>query len=125
MSNSVPFNLDPPGTFLYTGPVATKGYKLTKFGLSLRNPDNRTKFLADERGYMSGFGLSDKEIGMVLARDWTGLLEAGGHLQSMLKVAATVGQNLWHIGAHNAGMTTEELQKLCPRQVSGLPGGDD
>jgi len=125
MSNSIPFNLDPPGTYIYDGPTATRGYKLTKFGLSLRNPANRTKFLADERGYMTGFGLSEEEIGMVLARDWTGLIKAGGHLQSMLKVAATVGQNLWHIGAHNADMTAEELQSLCPRKVSALPGGED
>lgn len=125
MSNSIPFNLDPPGTYVYDGPTATRGYKLTKFGLSLRKPDNRAEFLDDERGYMVGFGLTEEEIGMVLARDWTGLIKAGGHLQSMLKVAATVGQNLWHIGAHNTGMAPEELQKICPRQVSGLPGGDD
>ena len=101
MSNSVPFNLDPPGTYIYDGPASTRGYKLTKFGLS------------------------EDEIAMVRARDWTGLIKAGGHLQSMLKVAATVGENLWHIGAHNAGMSAEELQALCPRKVTALPGGDD
>lgn len=125
MSNSIPFNLDPPGTYIYTGPVATKGYKLTKFGLSLRNPKNREEFLADERGYMAKAGLSDEETAMVLARDWTGLIKAGGHLQSMLKVAATVGENLWNIGAHNSDMSAEELQSLCPRRVSALPGGDE
>lgn len=125
MSNSVPFNLDPPGTYIYDGPTSTRGYNLTKFGLSLRNPDNRKAFLADEAGYMAGFGLSDEEITLVRARDWTGLIKAGGHLQSMLKVAATVGENLWHIGAHNAGMSAEELKALCPRKVSALPGGDD
>ncbi|MEW5420880.1 protocatechuate 3,4-dioxygenase [Amorphus sp. 3PC139-8] len=122
MSNTIPLSLDPPGTFLYTGEMATKGYNLTRFGLSLRRPDNRKAFLADEEGYMRGAGLSDTEIALVLARDWTGLIEAGGHLQSMLKVAATVGENLWHIGAHNAGMTADELMAICPRKVSALPG---
>jgi protocatechuate 4,5-dioxygenase alpha chain len=125
MSNSIPFNLDPPGTYIYTGEMATKGYKLTRFGLSLRRPENREKFLADEEGYMRRAGLSDEEIALVKARDWTGLLKAGGHLQAMLKVAATVGQNLWHIGAHNADMEVEELMQLCPRRVSALPGGED
>ena len=125
MSNSVPFNLDAPGTYLYTGEMATRGYHLTRFGLSLRKPANREKFLADEAGYMRDAGLSEEEIKLVLARDWTGLIQAGGHLQSMLKVAATVGQNLWHIGAHNAGMEVQELMNITPRKVSAVPGGPD
>jgi protocatechuate 4,5-dioxygenase alpha chain len=125
MSNSIPFNLDPPGTFVYTGEMATKGYALTRFGLSLRNPDNRARFLADEDAYMRAAGLTETEIALVRARDWTGLIEAGGHLQAMLKVAATVGQNLWHIGAHNAGLEVEEMTRICPRNVAALPGGKD
>ena len=125
MSNSIQFNLDAPGTYIYTGEMASRGYKLTKFGLSLRRPANREKFLGDEAGYMREAGLSDDEIGMVLKRDWTGLIQAGGHLQAMLKVAATVGQNLWHIGAHNAGLDVQELMNICPRKVSALPGGED
>jgi len=125
MSNSIQFNLDAPGTYLYTGPMATKGYKLTKFGLSLRRPQNRERFLKDEAAYMREAGLSEQEIALVLARDWTGLIQAGGHLQAMLKVAATVGQNLWHIGAHNAGIEVDELINICPRQVSALPGGGE
>ncbi len=125
MSNSIPLNLDAPGTYIYTGEMASKGYRLTRFGLSLRNPANRERFLADEDGYMREAGLDEAERAMVSARDWTGLIVAGGHLQAMLKVAATVGQNLWHIGAHNAGMEAEELMKLCPRNVSALPFGDE
>ena len=47
--------------------------------------------------------------GHVRARDWTALIKAGGHLQAVLKIAATVGQNLWHVGAHNAGVPVEEM----------------
>jgi hypothetical protein len=46
---------------------------------------------------------------------------AGGHLQAMLKLAATVGQDLWSIGAHNARCGRDELIAACPRTVSGLP----
>ena len=81
MSNSVPFNLDAPGTYIYTGEMASKGYQLTRFGLSLRKPENREKFLADEAGYMRAAGLSEDEIALVRARDWTGLIQAGGHLR--------------------------------------------
>ncbi len=57
------------------------------------------------------------------ARDWTGLLEAGGHLQAVLKLAATLGLNIYHVGAHNVGTDAEALYAACPRRVSALPGG--
>lgn len=125
MTNSIPFTLDPPGTYVYTAEAALRGHRLTAFGLSLRRPANREAFLADEEGYMQARGLDQASIAMVRARDWTGLIRAGGHLQSMLKVAATVGQDLWHIGAHNADLTREELIALCPRKVNATPGGKD
>lgn len=122
MPPAISLNLDQPGTYVYTGAMASEGYRLTKFGLSLRKPANRARFLEDEVAYMREANLSEAEIALVLARDWTALLAAGGHLQAMLKVAATVGQNLWHIGAHNVGLEVEEMMKICPRPVSALPG---
>jgi protocatechuate 4,5-dioxygenase alpha chain len=70
---------------------------------------------------MERYGLTAEQTGLVLGRDWTGLLRAGGHLQAMLKLAATVGEDLWSIGAHNAGCTREELIAATPRRVSGVP----
>jgi protocatechuate 4,5-dioxygenase alpha chain len=124
MSNSVRLNLEEPGTYAPTAERVLQGDRLTRFGLSLRHPANRMQFLADEAGYMAAMGLTEAERGMVLARDWTGLIQNGGHLQAMLKVAATVGQNLWNIGAHNAGISVEEMMRICPRPVSALPGKD-
>jgi len=43
--------------------------------------------------------------------------------RDFLKIAATVGQNLWHIGAHNAGVPVGDLVEACPRRVGGLPKG--
>jgi protocatechuate 4,5-dioxygenase alpha chain len=72
---------------------------------------------------MTRFALTGAEQALVRARDWTGLLKAGGHLQAVLKIAATVGQNLWHIGAHNADLAVEDMIAACPRRVGGLPEG--
>ncbi len=124
MSNSIDLTLDPPGTYVYTAEMALKGHRLTAFGLSLRRPENRAAFLADEGGYMRARGLTDDQIGRVLARDWTALLQSGLHLQAMLKLAATMGQDLWHIGAHNAGMSVADLKAICPRRIDAIPGGE-
>lgn len=118
----IPFDLSEPGTFVYGGAEATRGLALNRFALSLKQPANRLAFLADEAGYLEQFALTDEQAAQVRERDWTGLLRNGGHLQAILKLAATVGQSLWDIGAHNSGIGTDAMQRLCPRRVSRLPG---
>ena len=116
------FNLEPPGTYLYTGPASSRGWRLNQLCLSLRAPSAREAFLADEDAYVAGFGLSEEERALVRSRDWSGLLEAGGHLQAVLKLAATLGLNIYHIGAHNVGTDARTLYAACPRRVAALPG---
>lgn len=115
------FDLAAPGTLLYDGPLSTRGYRLNLFCLSLKRPANRKRFLADERGYAQGFGLDDSEFAMVAARDWTGLINAGGHLQAVLKLAATVDCNIYHIGGHALGISASQMHLACPRHVTGVP----
>lgn len=115
-------DLEPPATYVYTGPISTRGYRLNRFCLSLKSPENRARFLADEAGYVQAFGLTAEEAALVQARDWTGLLEAGGHLQAVLKLAATLGLNLYHIAGHNLGISAEAVEAACPRIVARLPG---
>jgi protocatechuate 4,5-dioxygenase alpha chain len=117
------FDLDWPGTLVYSSELALRGHKLNRFALSLRSPACRQAFLADEKGYMQSYGLSSQEQSMVVDRDWTGLLQAGGHLQAILKIAATAGQHLWDIGAHHAGTDADTMRAACPRRVSRLPPG--
>ncbi|HEX9042279.1 MAG TPA: hypothetical protein VF838_14830 [Trebonia sp.] len=114
-------DLDEPGTIEFTAERALAGRALNRFALSLRSPASRAEFLADEPGYLRRFGLSDEEARLVGERDWTGLLRAGGHLQAMLKLAATVGEDLWSIGACNAGCDRDVLIAATPRRVSGVP----
>jgi len=121
----IPFDLSEPGTFVYGGAESTRGLALNRFALSLKQPENRLAFLADEAGYMARFALTDEQAAQVRGRDWTGLLRSGGHLQAILKLAATVGQSLWDIGAHNSGIGTDAMQRLCPRRVSRLPGAGE
>lgn len=122
MPSSIPFHLDQPGTYIYDGAMATRGYNINVFALSLKRPSNRERFLADESAYLAHYALNAEDRGLILKRDWTGLLKRGCHLLALLKLAATVGESLWHIGAHNVGTTVPDLMAACPRRVSGLPG---
>ncbi len=103
--------------------MSSAGERINRFALSLKIPANRAAFLADAHAYVSSFSLTPVEADLVARRDWTGLMQAGGHLQAILKIAATVGESLWHIGAHCTEMTVEQIQAVCPRHLGGLPPG--
>jgi protocatechuate 4,5-dioxygenase alpha chain len=90
--------------------------------LSLKSPAARAEFLAGEAAYLVRFGLTEAEQALVRGRDWTGLLEAGGHLQAVLKLAATLGLDIYSIGAHNVGTDAASLYAACPRRMAALPG---
>jgi protocatechuate 4,5-dioxygenase, alpha chain len=119
------FDLEPPGTYLFDGARSTQGFVLNRFALSLKQPANRERFLRDEQAYLSAYDLTAECRELIRRRDWTGLLLAGGHLQALLKLAATVGQNIYHIGAHNCGIGVEEMRAACPRHVSGIGALDE
>jgi protocatechuate 4,5-dioxygenase alpha chain len=114
-------DLDEPGTIEFTAERALAGRALNRFALSLRTPASRAEFLADEAGYLGRFGLTDEEARLVGERDWTGLLLAGCHLHALLKLAAATGEDLWSIGAHNAGCDRDAMIAAVPRRVSGVP----
>jgi len=97
------------GTLVFTGEMSRAGYRLNRMAMSLTDAGNRASFVADETGYMSGMGLSDVEIDLVRRRDWKGMIEAGGSIYLLIKIAGAIGQSLPQVGAHTAGMTLEQF----------------
>ena len=120
-ANSIALDLQAPGSVVYTAELALKGQRLNNCALGLRLPANRDAFASGPEAYLRKGGLTPEERALVLAKDWTGLLHAGCHLQTMLFFAAVSGETLWHIGSHHAGLDVAEMMRLCPRQVAGLP----
>lgn len=116
------FDLEEPGTIQFTAERALRGQALNRFALSLRSQANRQAFLDDPRAYALRYRLADDVLEMLERRDWTGLLLAGGHVQALLKLAATVGEDLWDIGADNVGGERSVLIASCPRVVRAVPG---
>ena len=96
------------GAYVFTGERSARSYALNKMANSLRSPDNRARFQADEAGYMANLGCSAAEIELVKHRDWKGMMEHGASIYLLLKIGAAVGVPLPEIGAHTAGMTLAE-----------------
>ncbi len=97
------------GGYVFTGENSAKSYRLNKMAVSLTSPECRTRFKADEDGYMRGLGLSDHEIDLVRRRDWKGMMDYGASIYLVIKIGGSVGQTLPEIGSHTAGMTVAEF----------------
>jgi len=97
------------GALVFTGERSRAGYRLNRMAMSLTDPANRAAFVADETGYARGLGLIDAEIGMVRRRDWKAMIEGGGSIYLIIKIAGALGVPLYEVGAHTAGKTLEEF----------------
>ena len=106
--------MDAPPMTVFTGELSRRGYRLNALGMSLTDPANRRRFLADEVAYMRAIGLDDDQIRLVQARDWAALVTAGGNIYLLLKIAATVGQTLIQMGAQMRGETVEAFMATRP-----------
>lgn len=92
-----------PGTIIFTGEQSQRGYRLNRMAMSLTDPVNRERFVADDVRYTRAMGLTDDEVDLVHRRDWRGMLEAGASIYLIIKVAGALGVTLQQVGAHSAG----------------------
>jgi len=107
-----------PGTSLFDGEAAARGYALNAMCYSFNDKDNRNAFRADEEGYCVRFGLTDEQRAAVASRNVLALLAAGGNIYYLAKLAGIFGLSVQDLGAQQTGMTVEEFrQKLLEEGV--------
>jgi protocatechuate 4,5-dioxygenase alpha chain len=111
-----------PGTPVFDGEAAQKGYALNKMCFSFNNAENRAEFLQNESAYCAKFGLTREQRQAVRARNILAMLEAGGNIYYLAKLAGIFGLNVQDIGAQQTGMSVAEFKaKLLEagRSVAG------
>ena len=101
---------DIPGTTIFDGAEAQKGLALNRMCYSFNSADNRAAFLADEAGYCRKFGLNDEQRAAVGSRSVLKMIEAGGNVYYLAKLAGIFGLNVQDIGAQQTGMTVEAFK---------------
>jgi protocatechuate 4,5-dioxygenase alpha chain len=100
-----------PGTVLFDGEVARLGYALNKMCFSLNAARNREAFLADEAAYMDAYELTDAQRHAVEARDVLAMLDAGGNVYYLAKLAGALGLGVQDIGAQQTGVSVDEFKR--------------
>lgn len=103
---------DLPGTWVFDAQRARKGYHLNNFFMSLMKAENREAFLADEAKYLEQFPMTDAQKEAVLKRDWNMLLELGGVVYCLAKLAFTDQHSYQYMAAEMTGMTEQEYVNM-------------
>ena len=99
-----------PGTTLFDGGQARKGYALNKMCFSFNSADNRNAFKADEEGYMLRYGLNQEQATAIRTRNVLGLIAAGGNVYYLAKFAGILGLDVQDLGALQTGMSKEAFK---------------
>jgi len=103
---------DLPGTTIFDGTQARKGYALNKMCFSFNSAENRAEFQRDEDAYCRKFGLSEVQRAAIRRRNVLELIEAGGNIYYLAKFAGIFGLNVQDIGAQQTGMPVENFKAM-------------
>ncbi len=104
-----------PGTILYDGAQARKGYALNKMCYSFNSAANRAEFLRDEDAYCRRFGLDEAQREAIRRRNVTDLLAAGGNIYYLAKFAGIFGLDVQDISAQQLGMSKEAFKAMLEK----------
>ena len=101
-----------PGTQLFDGEYAQRGYALNKMCFSFNDAANRAAFVQDEEAYMRQYGLTDAQAAAIRSRQVLQLLEAGGNAYYLAKFAGIFKLDMQDIGAQQRGMTKDQFKAM-------------
>ena len=102
-----------PGTTMFDGDQAMKGYALNRMCFSFNSAANREAFLKDEDAYCTRYGLNAEQREAIRERNVLKLIAAGGNVYYLAKFAGIFGLNVQDIGAQQTGMSVDAFkQKL-------------
>jgi protocatechuate 4,5-dioxygenase alpha chain len=100
-----------PGTTLFDGEQAQKGFALNRMCFSFNSAANREEFRRDEAAYCRKFELTPEQREAVLERDVRKLIAAGGNIYYLAKLAGIFGLGVQDIGAQQTGVSVEAFKK--------------
>ena len=122
MSSDVgPGRRDLPGTPIFDGDSSRRGLRMNKLFMSLRDAANRERFLADEAAYCQEYGLTADQQKAVLDRDWQAMIDLGGSIFYVYKLAMMDGRSMQYLGGVFTGMGEDDF--LAAMRAGGRRDG--
>lgn len=99
-----------PGTVIFDGEQARKGYALNKMCYSFNDAGNRAAFLRDEDAYCGRYGLNPDQREAIRNRNVLQLIDAGGNAYYLAKFAGIFGLDMQDIGAQQTGLSKDQFK---------------
>ena len=99
-----------PGTTIFDGAEAMKGYALNRMCYSFNKAENRAEFLADQDAYCRKYNLTPTQYDSVKRLNVLDMIAAGGNVYYLAKLAGIFGLNVQDIGAQQTGVTVAEFK---------------
>jgi protocatechuate 4,5-dioxygenase alpha chain len=96
--------------------MARRGSHVNQFCMTLMKPENRERFLADEKTYLDEWPMSDDQKQAVIDRDYNKLLGLGANVYFFAKLFSTDKISFAQGAALMTGMSEEEYKDMM---VSG------
>jgi protocatechuate 4,5-dioxygenase alpha chain len=112
---------DLPGTYVFDGASSRLGYRMNKMFMTFRCAPAREEFAADEAAYCDRFGLSEAQKRAVLVRDWQAMLDLGGSIFYVYKLAMMDGRSMQYLGGVFTGMGEDRF--LAAMRAGGRTDG--
>lgn len=100
-----------PGTTLFDGEMAMKGYALNKMCYSFNGAVAREAYLADQEAYFDKFGLNGAQKQACRDRNMLAMIAAGGNIYYLAKLAGIYKLNMQDIGAQQTGMSVADFKE--------------
>jgi len=101
-----------PGTTLFDGEQARKGYALNKMCFSFNSSEKRASFLSDPEAYMRKYGLNDDQAQAIRSKQVLQLIAAGGNAYYLAKFAGIFKLDMQDIGAQQRGISKDEFKAM-------------
>lgn len=106
---------------LFDGNLATRGFALNAMCFSFNDKANREAFLADEDAYCARFNLTPEQRKAVAARDVLAMLDAGGNVYYLAKLAGIFGLGVQDLGALQTGMSVDDFKAMLVTWRDRIP----
>jgi protocatechuate 4,5-dioxygenase alpha chain len=105
-----------PGTTVFDGRLAMRGYALNKMCYSFNSAENREAYRQNPEAYCDLFHLTGEQRRGLRHRNVAELIEAGGNIYYLAKWAGIYGITVQQIGAQERGITEEAFKAMLLRE---------
>jgi protocatechuate 4,5-dioxygenase alpha chain len=109
---------DIPGTIVFDGRQAMKGYALNKMCFSFNDAASREAFKRDEDAYCGKFHVPPAQRDAIKRRDVLALVRDGGNIYYLAKWAGILGLNVQQVGALQRGMTEDAFRAMLKQETT-------